>query len=117
MYHGYWRTYHIGALLTATRFFAVQSEAEAVAVPDIHTEYRIIYRISGAVQYIYYLQATTITTVLSTTTLTSIKLLQYSTVAHLHLQAATALAVAADGLSGARAGRHCRGELLQRISE
>ena len=83
----------------------------------IHTEYSIIYRISGAVQYIYYLQATTITTVLSTTTLTSIKLLQYSTVAHLHLQAATALAVAADGLCGARAGRHCRGELLQRISE
>ena len=87
----------------------------------IHTEYSIIYRISGAVQYIYYLQATTLlsttTTVLSTTTLTSIKLLQYSTVAHLHLQAATALAVAADGLSGARAGRHCRGELLQRISE
>ena len=73
MYHGYWRTYHIGALLTATRFFAVQSEAEAVAVPDIHTEYRIIYRISGAVQYIYYLQAITVlsitTTVLYTTTL------------------------------------------------
>lgn len=72
-------------------------------------------------QYIYYLQAITVqsitTTVLYTTTLTSIKLVQYSTVAHLHLQAATALAVAADGLCGARAGRHRRGELLQRSSE